>query len=390
LVRTELTAIALLVATGCTTATQTVAQPNSPLLWSDALQTEIKAEWQSAEHRAFDFWIGEWEMNWRQRPDGDFYHEEEGNWTHQRVFPILGGKAIVELAWARDNPEEASQRGFSIRYYDPEHTHWVMAQNWPNENNQGTAFLDQLIGKENHGRLTMYSATQRPRPDGEFSLQHRRYNFADIQKETFRWDGSNTLDKGATWVTWAVVDAYKKRALDPFGAAGTAFPGVHQENLCTTKPHGAFDNLEGVWNGEALFADGCKKSARLAAGKVLDGCGVAAMLKTGDQQLFMALGYVDRYEHWINFQLDDLSGSRHRYSVSKQAGAGAVFEEAPALSIKDEFSLYVTPEAFNTEPALKRTVWETLSETEIVLRNEERKRVDDEWRMTVTYSLIRQ
>ena len=251
MIRLKASAIALLAATACTAATETSAQTETEFLWSDALKSEISDAWQSPEHRAFDFWIGEWEMNWRQRPEGEFYHQKEGSWTRQRVFPILGGKALVELAWARDNPEEASQRGFSIRYFDPAREHWVMAQNWPNQNNTGTAFLDQLIGKEHHGRLTMYSATRRPQPDGETTVQHRRYNFADIQEDTFRWDGSNTSDKGVTWTTWSVVDAHKKRDLDAFKPAGSAIPGVHQENLCTEAPHGGFDSLQGVWGGRS-------------------------------------------------------------------------------------------------------------------------------------------
>ena len=387
--RNEISLSAVFILAACSTTTETSAQSDAEFSWSDALQSEVSTEWQAPEHRAFDFWVGEWEMNWRQRPEGEFYHQKEGSWTRQRVFPILGGKAIVELAWARDNPEEASQRGFSIRYYDPAQEHWVMAQNWPNANNQGTAFLDQLIGEEHHGRLTMYSATRRPQPDGEVAVQHRRYNFADIQENSFRWDGSNTADKGVTWSTWSVVDAHKKRALDPFGAAGTAFPGVHNEKLCTEPPHGSFDSLQGVWEGEATLPDGSKKSTSFIAGKVLDGCGVAAVLNTDGKRVFIAIGYVDRYEHWVAYELDDLPGSLHRYSVSEKAGAGASFEVAPALSIKDEFSLYVTPEAFNTETALERTVWDNLSENELTFRKQKRESIESDWETAEAYSMMR-
>ena len=141
--------------------------------------------------------------------------------------------------------------------------------------------------------------------------------------------------------------------------------------------------------GEAVSTDGSKTTARLSAGKVLDGCGVAAVLNTEDRQVFIAIGYVDRYERWVTFQLDDLPGSLHRYSVSKQAGAGAIFEDALALSIKDEFSLYVMPEAFNTEAALQRTVWETLNDNEVVFRTEERASAEDDWRPVISYSLTR-
>ncbi|MEO1137700.1 MAG: hypothetical protein AAFW68_14040, partial [Pseudomonadota bacterium] len=161
--------------------------------WAEALGADIAAPYDAPQHRAFDFWIGEWEANWRGRPQGEFYHQKEGSWTRQRVFPVLNGKALIELAWARDNPNEASQRGFSIRYFDPARARWVMAQNWPSAGGQGSAFTDQLIGEEHLGRLTMYSITQRPGADGELVTQHRRYNFTDVRPGTsFRWDGSNT------------------------------------------------------------------------------------------------------------------------------------------------------------------------------------------------------
>lgn len=348
--------------------------------WADALGAEITDEWSAPEHRAFDFWVGEWEANWRPPAENEFEHAAEGSWTRQRVFPILGGKAIVELAWARDNPEQPSQRGFSIRYYDPARERWVMAQNWPNGNSQGSAFTDQLIGKEHLGRRTMYSATRRPTGDGEFADEHRRYNFTDVQEESFRWDGSNTPDNGKTWSTWYVVDFLRQRDLDPYGAAGTSFPGVHKEALCTDEPHGAFDGLQGVWSTQ----DG----ASLAAGKVIDGCGVMAVLNDGKRRTLFLIGYHPRFEHWVIYRLDDKPGTGHSYLVSKQAGEGAVFEEAPALAIKDEFAPYLRPASFETDGARRRLVWETLSDNEIVFR-EEARRQGRGWETSKSYRFMR-
>lgn len=84
-------------------------------------------------------------MNWRSRPEGEFYHELDGSWMRHRVFPILDGKALVELAWDRDAPMEPGQRGFSIRYFDDSADRWVMSQNWPGPGNPGSAFVDQLV-----------------------------------------------------------------------------------------------------------------------------------------------------------------------------------------------------------------------------------------------------
>ncbi len=380
---------AALTAISCNAQTQPTSDDDE-FTWADALGAEITDEWRGEKHRAFDFWIGEWEMNWRAPVAGAFEHEVEGSWTHERVFPILGGKAIVELGWERDTPDEPSQRGFSIRYYDTEKEHWVMAQNWPNATNQGGAFLDQLVGREHLGRLTMYSATRRPKGDGTFADEHRRYNFADIRPgKTIRWDGSNTPDKGVTWHTWYVVDSHRRRDLDPHGAAGTAFPGVHQEVLCTDEPHGAYDNLQGVWQGTATDADGAISMVRMSAGKLLDGCGVATVLETDAVRTFRAFGYHPRLEQWVVYHLDDRPGTAHAYFVSKSAGEGASFEESALASIQDETTPFVVEESFDTSAALRRTSWTAMSDSEIVFQEETRESPQSEWFVAADYRLTR-
>ena len=348
--------------------------------WSDALGADVKAPFDAPEHRAFDFWIGDSEAEWRGRPQGEFYHADEGSWMRHRVFPVLDGKALIELAWARDNPEDPSQRGFSIRYLDEANDRWVMAQNWPNAQGTGSAFTDQLVGKEYLGRLTMYSQTWRPDGDGGFDSQHRRYNFTDVREASFRWDGSNTTDRGNTWTTWMVVDFHRNPALEAYGAAGTSWPGVHEESLCTDDPHGAFDLLEGVWRGEG---------ATMSAGKVVDGCGVAALLDDGETKTLFLIGYLSRLERWVMYRLDNQPGTPHSYYVSKEAGAGAVFEEAPNLTIKNEFDPYITDDSADTSAATRRYVWEVLGDDGVTLREEVKGASDRAWDRVWEYELTK-
>ncbi len=367
------------------------ANAQEPATWADALGVEITGEWESAEYRAFDFWIGEWEMNWRPPVAGQLEHQAEGSWTRQRVFPILGGKALVELAWARDNAEQPSQRGFSIRYYDPGRERWIMAQNWPNASNTGSAFVDQLIGEKHHGRLTMYSIVRRPNANDEIKTEHRRYNFSDIRPGIgFRWDGSNTADLGATWYTWYVVDAYRLRDLDQFHPAGTAFPGVHSEALCEAEPHGAFDALQGVWTGTATDAADDVSSATFAAGVLIDGCGVAGVLDANSIKTFITFGYVDRYEHWLSYSLDGRKTTPHRYMIAARAGDVTTFTEAPDLTIKDEFALFSGPEFLDTSAALARRTLEAHDDDTLLIREERRASADKPWMLELTYRLQRQ
>ena len=370
-------------AASCATAQENVT-------WADTLNTEITPEWSGPEHRAFDFWIGEWEANWRGKPEGAFHHQKEGSWTRQSVFPILGGKALVELAWARDNPETPSQRGFSIRYFDPARERWVMAQNWPNATGQGAAFFDQLIGDEHLGRLTMYSITRRPNAEGEIDVQHRRYNFTDVRPGvSFRWDGSNTRDEGATWYTWNIVDFLRQRDTDDLGQAGTSFPGVHEKLLCQDEPHGGFNGLEGVWTGTAEDADGNSKPARLSAGLALDGCGVLASLEEEGKTAFLGIGYLQRTEKWMIYYLDDQPGTGHKYFVADNAGAGARFIHAPDLAIKDEFAIYNHDVYFDPTDATQRLFLEEMSDNALVLHEETRDSAEHEWTKKTTYRFSR-
>ena len=359
----------------------------APGSWDAVLGTRITDAWSAPENRAFDFWIGEWRANWRPREEGHLNHVKEGTWTHQWVFPILDGKALVELAERRGAEDgEPSGRGFSIRYYDPAREEWVMAQHWPNPNFGGIAFTDQLIGAEHHGRLSMYSVDTRPKPDG--SRDHRRYNFSDIAPDRFRWDGSNTSDVGATWTTWQVVDFYRIGQQPALPAAGGPFPGVYNEQLCTEEPHRALDGLQGVWEGTAEIG-GVETPARLTVGKLLDGCAVAGVLERPSDgfKRFVAWSYSPAFGAWIEFHLDDAPGAVHSYRLALAAGPDAVFTEAPDLAIKDDITPMVTRESFDTEAGAERTTWRALGDDAIEF--DEETRSGDAWTTSVSYRLSR-
>ena len=113
------------------------------------------------------------------------------------------------------------------------------------------------------------------------------------------------------------------------------------------------------------------------------------MLESEGARVFAALGYAPRYEHWVMYRLDDRPGTGHAYFVSPDAGEGAAFEEAQALTIKNEFDLYRTSDAFETNGALSRLVWESFSEDELVLRAERREGPEADWALEAEYSLAR-
>ncbi len=382
-------AAAVALTAGCAVTPHDAAAPPAPNSWDAVLGTTVTSDWLAPEHRAFDFWIGEWEANWRPRQEGQLRHDNEGTWTRQRVFPILDGKAIVELAESRGADDGApSARGFSIRYYDPSRAKWIMAQHWPSPNFDGIAFTDQLIGAEHHGRLAMYSLDSRPKTDG--SRDHRRYNFSDIAPNRFRWDGANSSDVGATWTTWQAVDFHRTGPKPKLPDAGTPFPGVYAEHLCPDPPHRELDRLEGFWSG-VVERDGTASPARLTIGRMLDGCAVAGVLDhiSDGHKRFIAWSYSSTFGSWVEFSLDNAPGSTHAYRLANSVGRDAVFTQAPGLAIKDDMTAFLAREAFDTSAANSRTVWREVSADTLVFEEQLRPTPDAQWETAARYELLR-
>ena len=81
------------------------AEPVVPTL-GDAFGQEVRELWRG-EARGFDFWIGEWNVLWRQRQPGEFFHGAGGGLVRHWVFPVLDGKALIELAVDHEDAEVA-------------------------------------------------------------------------------------------------------------------------------------------------------------------------------------------------------------------------------------------------------------------------------------------
>jgi hypothetical protein len=358
-----------------------------PASWEAALGTTIEDEWMGGEHRTFDFWIGDWEANWRPQAAGSLQHADEGTHTRHIVFPILGGKALVELAQQRGAAEGSpSGRGFSIRYFDPARERWVMAQHWPVPTFDGIAFADQLVGFERHGRIEMYSVDTRKREDG--GRDHRRYSFSDVADGRFRWDGSNSRDVGKSWTTWHVVEFERVASIPPLGAAGAALPFVYDELLCQDDPHGALDGLEGFWEGVVATPTG-SAPARFIAGRLLDGCAIAGIFARDGRREFAAWSYSPSFGLWTQLRLDDRPGTTHRYLVSEAVGPGTEFVEARDLAIRDDRTAFLEPANFDTSAGLRRTIFREFAGTRLVIAEEARDGPGKAWREIAVYTLTR-
>jgi hypothetical protein len=358
--------------------------------WDEVLDTEIRAEWSGA-HREYDFWIGEWEANWRGREEDGLHHVADGRHLRHLVFPVLGGKAIVELAQPMDQPAgEAAGRGFSIRYFDEARERWVMAQHWPNPQFDGVAFLDQLTGRSDHGRIMVYSSALRQTSDAE-NPTIRRYQFSDIAADRFRWDGANTTDNGASWTTWMVVDFDRTGPQPDLPLTSEAFPGQDGDLLCASAPHGALDGLEGVWTGTALSPDGSSEPARLTGTRMLDGCGILVVFERPESGYlsFTFWSYAPLFERWFALYLNNQPGEGHRYYAGPEAAEGAWFGALPGAAIADETTPFIRNAAGDASEAPARIGWTTLENDHVVFRVEVRGG-DGEYAMRREYGMRRE
>lgn len=341
--------------------------------WDGVLDTEIREDW-DGEHRQFDFWIGEWEANWRGREEDGLHHVADGRHQRHLVFPVLGGKAIVELARPPGHAVgEAAGRGFSIRYFDEARERWVMAQHWPNPRFDGVAFLDQLTGREDHGRIILWSSDLRPPPEGE-APQIRRYQFSDIAADRFRWDGANTADGGDSWATWMVVDFDRTGPQPDLPATDAAFPGQDEDLLCTAAPHGALDGLEGVWSGTALSPDGSIEPARMTATRLLDGCALMTVFERPEAgyRSLTFWSYAPVFERWFALYLNNQPGEGHRYYAGDAAGEGVWLYALPAAAIADETTAFIGNASADLSDMPARIGWPALGVEEATFRVETR------------------
>jgi len=352
-----------------------------------AFGCEIREPFRDAVSRQYDFWIGHWGTNWRQPVEGELDPADSSSWTEQWVFPVLGGKALVEVARGREpRPQGWITQGFSIRYWDAAKERWVMAQNWPAPDTS-SGFADQLQGFERHGRIQVYSAYHTQ--DG--SEEIRRYTFSDIQPERFRWDSTTTRDRGKTWTTGSVAESSRLAEPLRLPAVGSPLPDWVDGTHCKEPAFHRFDGLEGEWTGIATLADRSEAPGRLVAARFQNGCSVLAVASWGEDeerhQVLQAITYGTQSEAWFALHLDDRFGTPHQYRVGAEEDGDMLFLENRDLLIASETEPLGVPEEMRSASATARTRWTGLGSDALVLSFEERK--DDGWRSVLSMELRR-
>ena len=144
-----------------------------------ALETIRAARYPCAadsRHRAFDFWIGKWNVSQAGQFAGT-----------NNIQPILGHCTLFEQ-WESASGSE----GKSFNYYDPGHDHW--RQIWISD----TGTFIEFTGEARDGGIFYTAETVNP-ADG--SVTHHKFEFTQVGDGDVRQFWQTSTDGGETWAT---------------------------------------------------------------------------------------------------------------------------------------------------------------------------------------------
>jgi hypothetical protein len=244
------------------------------------------------ETRAFDFWIGEWDvLNRNRKPDGAQFYET-GRAT-DKVHPVVGGCAIVEH-WRGD----AIGRyilGYSIRSYDSTAGEWKIVLLWPTS---GQPSFGELTGGFRHGRGTF--RFQRILANGDTALN--RFIFSDIEPNALRWENGTSRDGGLSWLGNWIMEFTRR---PPLASALLNGPTMTTER-CPGKPYRRFDGALGEWEGTRTGPTGDTVPARTYLFRILEGCAVVerTWALDGSWESYRVRAWEPAAEQWVEYAID--------------------------------------------------------------------------------------
>ncbi len=145
--------------------------------------------------RAFDFWLGEWEIEQQIRA-------ADGSWIVLPARTSVSGSpdgcvltehwsGEVQFFWEGMNAPEALM-GYSVRAYDPRTTQWAIY--WLDSRNR--SFGAPYVGGFENGRGEFRRTLETPE-----GPRLGRIVFSGITASSANWELAVSADNGATWTT---------------------------------------------------------------------------------------------------------------------------------------------------------------------------------------------
>lgn len=279
-------------------------QPDSELARAGGGATPgiSKAACEAAEHRQFDFWVGQWNVqNFQKRPDApeDTKLYETGTATAD-IQPILDGCAVVEHWEGRLLPDRRIL-GFSLRSWDPETERWHVVLNWPAPAAPSFFEIEGAFSGD-HGDFIF------PGRQGGFV----RYRFSGTQGGEPRWAGASAEQREGPWTDfWRMHFTPRREA-----AHGLRHGRSRSTDHCPGEEFRRFDFLIGEWTGvETVFGSEGQHRRPIAvrSWSILEGCAIVDRVSAGEgadnSRQFRVRSFVPTENRWAQYTL---SSGGHR------------------------------------------------------------------------------
>lgn len=286
------------------------------------------------ESRAFDFWIGEWDVNLRVRQDDASWRD-----THRataKIYPVLGGKAVLEL-WSEDRP--GGIEGYSLRYFDTARDEWVLWLNWPGANRSGSS---SLSGTFRHGRGEFFGTSRSQ--GGEETIS--RYTFSDVTPTSLRWDDAFSSDGGRTWTNSWIMEFSRTGAKPVLPAEGGPVHTFHDGTRCDAPEFRRYEFLSGARAGRVEA--GGSGGVTITGYRMLDGCAVMTFAgPTSDPERAWGFShitwntYANRYEMT---SLTSMPGAPVRMFYSRDGSELIFYEQSDGDGPVDRMRVEQNPD----------------------------------------------
>lgn len=255
-------------------------------------------------YRAFDFWVGRWEVENLQRnpttPEDTTLYET--GTAAAEIHPVLGGCAIVEHWEGRLVPNR-HVLGFSLRAWNPTTGRWHAVLNWPAP---GVPAFFELVGTFDDGVADFVFR----RPAGGFT----RYRFSGIESGEPTWEGATADGTRGPW------SPFWKMRFHPGGGESEPRHGRSRTtDRCPADDFRAYDFLLGDWAGEESLIDvddeGARRTRSIAVSShsILEGCAIVDRVTYGEDGTetgeFRVRSYAPGDGEWVQYTVgpDDVA-----------------------------------------------------------------------------------
>ena len=153
---------------------------------------------QGAGYDDFDFWVGEWTVQWTN-PDGS---------AAQGVNRIRRSHAGCVILEEFDGAPGSPLQGMSVSTWDPRKRVWK--QTWVDNNGSYLDFEGGVVDGDAPTRLVLARRTE---VNGQPIRQ--RMVFRDVAADRLVWDWQRSRDEGVTWETQWTIRYARRTARSP-------------------------------------------------------------------------------------------------------------------------------------------------------------------------------